>query len=127
MSTLTIKEMLASGKTPDDLLKEINQAKRELEQERKEKEREAAKQKEHAEKVAAARDKVVQAMKEYSKLLYGVEPDITLMDGFNKDLKSIENEIEDGTIICLPDTGFYFIKLNDKFTELGNLKMKGLR
>ena len=48
------------------------------EQEKKEKE------------VAAAREKVVQAMKEYSKLIYGVEPDIKIMDNFNNDLAEIE-------------------------------------
>lgn len=83
---MTIKEMLKSGKTPDDLLKEINQAQREIDAEK----RKAAEQEKKEKAVAAAREKVVQAMKEYSKILYGVEPDITLMDGFNKDLAEIE-------------------------------------
>lgn len=86
MSTLTIKEMLKSGKTPDDLLREINQAQREIEAEKKK----AAEQEKKNKEVAAAREKVVQAMKEYSKVMYGVEPDITLMDDFNKDLEKIE-------------------------------------
>ena len=78
--------MLESGKTPDDLLKEINQAQREIEKEKKA----AAEQEKKNKAVAAAREKVVQAMKEYSKVMYGVEPDITLMDDFNKDLEKIE-------------------------------------
>ena len=78
--------MLKSGKTPDDLLKEINQAQREIDAEK----RKATEQEKKEKAVAAAREKVVQAMKEYSKILYGVEPDITLMDGFNKDLAEIE-------------------------------------
>lgn len=78
--------MLESGKTPDDLLKEINQAQREIEKEKKA----AAEQEKKNKEVAAAREKVVQAMKEYSKVMYGVEPDITLMDDFNKDLAEIE-------------------------------------
>lgn len=86
--------MLRNGATPDDLLKEINKAQRELDAEKKaeqEKEKKAA-------KVAAAREKVVQAMKEYSKEMYGVEPDITLMDNFNKDLKDIENAVKPITV-----------------------------
>ena len=90
MSTLTIKEMLKSGKTPEELVREINSAKRELdkeaEQEKKKKEAAAAREKQ----VQIARQKVVDAMKEYSKVLYGVEPDIKLMDSFNSDLKEIE-------------------------------------
>lgn len=86
MSTLTIKDMLLSGKTPDDLLKEINQAQREIDAEKKK----AAEQEKKNKEVAAAREKVVQAIKEYSKVMYGVEPDITLMDNFNKDLAAIE-------------------------------------
>ena len=78
--------MLESGKTPDDLLKEINQAQCEIEKEKKA----AAEQEKKNKAVAAAREKVVQAMKEYSKVMYGVEPDITLMDDFNKDLEKIE-------------------------------------
>lgn len=78
--------MLLSGKTPDDLLKEINQAQREIDAEKKK----AAEQEKKNKEVAAAREKVVQAMKEYSKVMYGVEPDITLMDDFNKDLEKIE-------------------------------------
>ena len=77
---MTIKDMLKAGKTPEELMKEINDAQREL---TREKDKEKA--------VAAARQKVVDAMKEYSKLLYGREPDIRLMDNFNKDLKDVEN------------------------------------
>lgn len=86
--------MLRNGATPDDLLKEINKAQRELDAEKKaeqEKEKKAA-------KVAAAREKVVQAMKEYSKEMYGVEPDITLIDNFNKDLKDIEKAVKPITV-----------------------------
>ena len=91
---MTIKDMLRNGATPDDLLKEINKAQRELdaekaaEQEKKEKEK----------RVAAAREKVVQAMKEYSKEMYGMEPDITLMDNFNKDLTKIEQAVKPVTV-----------------------------
>ena len=78
--------MLKAGKTPDELLKEINQAQREIDAEKK-----AAVEQEKKEKaVAAAREKVVQAMKEYSKVMYGVEPDVKLMDNFNSDLAEIE-------------------------------------
>lgn len=83
---MTIKEMLKSGKTPDELLKEINQAQREIEAEKKK----AVEQEKKEKEVAAAREKVVQAMKEYSKVLYGVDPDVKLMDGFNSDLAEIE-------------------------------------
>lgn len=86
VSTLTIKEMLLSGKTPDDLLKEINKAQREIDAEKKA----AAEQEKKEKEIAAAREKVVQAMKEYSKLIYGVEPDIKIMDNFNNDLAEIE-------------------------------------
>ena len=87
MSTLTIKEMLKSGKSVNDLYKEISDAQREIDAEK----RKAAEQEKKEKAVAAAREKVVQAMKEYSKILYGVEPDIKLMDNFNKDLAEIEN------------------------------------
>lgn len=83
---MTIKEMLKAGKTPQDLLKEINDAQREIDAEKKK----VAEQEKKEKAVAAAREKVVQAMKEYSKVLYGVEPDITIMDGFNNDLAEIE-------------------------------------
>lgn len=86
MSTLTIKDMLLSGKTPDDLLKEITKAQREIEADKKK----AAEQEKKEKEVAAAREKVVQAMKEYSKIMYGVEPDVKLMDNFNSDLAEIE-------------------------------------
>jgi len=86
VSTLTIKEMLKAGKTPEELIKEINDATREIDAEKKK----AVEQEKKNKEVAAAREKVIQAMKEYSKILYGVEPDITLMDGFNKDLAEIE-------------------------------------
>lgn len=78
--------MLKAGKTPEDLIKEINDATREIDAEKKK----AAEQEKKNKEVAAAREKVIQAMKDYSKVLYGVEPDITLMDGFNKDLAEIE-------------------------------------
>ena len=78
--------MLKSGKTPDDLLKEITKAQREIEAEKKE----AAEQEKKSKEVAVAREKVVQAMKEYSKVLYGVDPDVKLMDNFNSDLAEIE-------------------------------------
>lgn len=86
MSTLTIKEMLLSGKTPDDLLKEITKAQREIDAEKAK----AAEQEKRKKEIAAAREKVVQAMKEYSKILYGVDPDVKLMDSFNSDLAEIE-------------------------------------
>ena len=78
--------MLKSGKTPDELLKEINQAQREIEAEKKK----AAEQEKKEKAVAAAREKIVQAMKEYSKVMYGVEPDIKLIDSLNSDLERIE-------------------------------------
>ena len=78
--------MLKAGKTPDDLLKEINKAQREIDAEKK-----AAVEQEKKEKaVAAARQKVIDAMKEYSRVLYGVDPDVKLMDNFNSDLAEIE-------------------------------------
>ena len=83
---MTIKEMLEAGKTPEDLYKEIHQAQREINAEKEA----AAKQEEKEKAVAAAREKVVQAMKEYSKVMYGVEPDVKLMDNFNSDLAEIE-------------------------------------
>ena len=83
---MTIKDMLKAGKTPEDLYKEINQAQREINAEKVA----AAKQEQKEKEVAAAREKVVQAMKEYSKIMYGVEPDVKLMDNFNSDLAEIE-------------------------------------
>ena len=90
MSTLTIKEMLKSGKTPEDLVREINKAYREIKTEEEEAKKKAAEQEKKEKAVAAAREKVVQAMKEYSKIMYGVEPDVKLMDSFNSDLAEIE-------------------------------------
>ena len=90
VSTLTIKEMLLNGKTPDDLLKEITKAQKEIDAEKKT----AAEQEKKEKEVAAAREKVVQAMKEYSTLIYGVEPDIKLMDNFNSDLAEIEKNVK---------------------------------
>ena len=87
---MTIKEMLQNGKTPDELIKEISAAQREITREKEEAQRKAEQEKKRSEAVAGARQKVVEAMKEYSKLLYGVEPDIKLMDSFNKDLAAIE-------------------------------------
>jgi hypothetical protein len=81
--------MLKGGKSPEDLIKEINDAQREINAEKKA----AAEQEEKEKKVAAAREKVVQAMKEYSTLIYGVEPDIKLMDNFNSDLAEIEKKV----------------------------------
>jgi hypothetical protein len=78
--------MLKSGKSVNDLYKEINDAQREIEAEKKK----AAEQEKRSKEVAAAREKVVQAMKEYSKIMYGVEPDVKLMDNFNSDLAEIE-------------------------------------
>ena len=78
--------MLKSGKTVNDLYKEISDAQREIDAEKKV----AAEQEKRKKEVAAAREKVVQAMKEYSKVLYGVDPDVKLMDSFNSDLKNIE-------------------------------------
>ena len=101
---MTIKEMLKNGKSPEDLIKEINDATREIKKE----EEAAARKKVEAEKkekeVAAARQKVVDAMKEYSKTLYGVDPDVKLMDNFNSDLAEIEKAskfitIDDNEII----------------------------
>ena len=101
---MTIKEMLKHGKSPEDLIKEINDATREIKKE----EEAAARKKVEAEKkekaVAAARQKVVDAMKEYSKTLYGVDPDVKLMDNFNSDLAEIEKAsklitIDDNEII----------------------------
>ena len=83
---MTIKDMLKSGKSVNDLYKEINDAQREIEAEKKA----AAEQEKREKEVAAAREKVVQAMKEYSKIMYGVEPDVKLMDNFNSDLAEIE-------------------------------------
>ena len=78
--------MLKSGKSVEDLCNEINQAQREIDAEKKK----AAEQEKKEKEVAAAREKVVQAMKEYSKIMYGVEPDVKLMDNFNSDLAEIE-------------------------------------
>ena len=78
--------MLKSGKSVEDLYKEINDAQREITAEKKK----AAEQEKREKEVAAAREKVVQAIKEYSKLVYGVEPDVKLMDDFNDDLAAIE-------------------------------------
>lgn len=86
MSTLTIKEMLKSGKSANELYKEITDAQREIDAEKKA----AVEQEKKSKEVAAAREKVVQAMKEYSKVLYGVDPDVKLMDNFNSDLAEIE-------------------------------------
>lgn len=83
---MTIKEMLLGGKTPDDLYKEIHQAQKEIDAEKKA----TAEQEKRKKEVAAAREKVVQAMKEYSKVLYGVDSDVKLMDNFNSDLAEIE-------------------------------------
>ena len=83
---MTIKDMLKSGKSVEDLCNEINQAQREIDAEKKK----AAEQEKKEKEVAAAREKVVQAMKEYSKIMYGVEPDVKLMDNFNSDLAEIE-------------------------------------
>ena len=83
---MTIKEMLKAGKTPEDLYKEIFQAQREINAEKIA----AAEQEKKEKAVAAAREKVVQAMKEYSKVMYGVEPDVELIDSFNSDLAEIE-------------------------------------
>ena len=44
MSTLTIKEMLKSGKTPDDLIREINNAQREIKAEEDAAKKKAAEQ-----------------------------------------------------------------------------------
>jgi hypothetical protein len=82
--------MLKGGKSPEDLIKEINDAQREINAEKKA----AAEQEKKEKKVAAAREKVVQAMKEYSTLIYGVEPDIKLMDNFNSDLAEIEKNVK---------------------------------
>ena len=82
--------MLKAGKTPEDLIKEINDATREIKKE----DEAAARKKAEAEKkekaIADARQKVVDAMKAYAKVLYGVEPDVKLMDDFNSDLAEIE-------------------------------------
>ena len=83
---MTIKDMLKSGKSVEDLYKEINDAQREINAEKKK----AAEQEKKEKEVAAAREKVVQAMKEYSKIMYGVEPDVKLMDNFNSDFAEIE-------------------------------------
>ena len=83
---MTIKDMLKSGKSVNDLYKEISDAQREIEAEKKK----AAEQEKKEKEIAAAREKVVQAMKEYSKIMYGVEPDVKLMDNFNADLAEIE-------------------------------------
>ena len=85
---MTIKEMLKNGKSPEDLIKEINDATREIKEEAAARKKAEAEKKERA--VAAARQKVVDAMKEYSKVLYGVDPDVKLMDNFNSDLAEIE-------------------------------------
>ena len=57
---------------------------------KQEKEKKKAEQEKKEKAVAAARQKVVDAMKEYSKVLYGVDPDVKLMDNFNSDLAEIE-------------------------------------
>ena len=87
---MTIKDMLKSGKSPEDLIKEITDAQREIKKEEEAAKRKAAEQEKKEKAVAAAREKVVQAMKEYSKIMYGVEPDVKLMDSFNSDLAEIE-------------------------------------
>ena len=80
--------MLKNGKSPEDLIKEINDATREIKEEAAARKKAEQEKKEKA--VAAARQKVVDAMKEYSKVLYGVDPDVKLMDNFNSELAEIE-------------------------------------
>ena len=90
---MTIKENMAEllkAYSPDEiyaLAKQEQERKKKAEAEEVKKKAEAAaKEKE----VASARQKVIDAMKEYSKVMYGVEPDVKLMDNFNADLASIE-------------------------------------
>ena len=82
--------MLKAGKTPEELIKEINDATREIKKE----DEAAARKKAEAEKkekaIVAARQKVIDTMKAYAKVLYGEEPDVKLMDDFNSDLAEIE-------------------------------------
>ena len=87
---MTIKEMLKAGKTPEELIKEINDATREIKKEDEAAAREKAEAEKREKAVAAARQKVVDAMKEYSRVLYGVDPDVKLLDNFNSDLAEIE-------------------------------------
>ena len=57
---MTIKDMLKSGKTPDDLIKEINNAQREINAEKNKREK--------------LKDEFVKAAINYYKALHGQEP-----------------------------------------------------
>ena len=84
------RRMLDAGRTPEEIYEIAKKKAAELKEEQEKAKRLAAEQKKKEKAVAGARIKVVEAMREYAKLIYGVEPDIKLMDAFNMDLERIE-------------------------------------
>jgi len=104
------RRMLDAGRTPEEIYEIAKKKAAEMKKEQEEAKKLAAEQKKKEKAVAGARAKVVEAMKEYSTLLYGVEPDIKLMDAFNADLKLIEQNAKGSSS-----------KEYDIFNELMNL------
>jgi len=103
---LTSKDMVSTllkSFTPDELQKYAERIIAEQEKEKKIEAEKKAEQERKKKAVAAARQKVVDAMKEYSKAMYGTEPDIKLMDNFNTDLAEIEKRFAELDNIGIDD------------------------
>lgn len=77
--TLTIKEMLQAGKTPQDLIKEINDAQREINAENNKREE--------------LKDAFVKACIEYYSAIYGREPEPEYVGFFVDRIEKAEKEI----------------------------------
>ena len=95
---MTSKDMVSAlleSFTPDELQRYAERIVAEQEKEKRIEAEKKAEQEKKKKAVAAARQKVVDAMKEYSKAMYGTEPDIKLMDSFNSDLAEIEKRFTD--------------------------------
>lgn len=76
--TLTIKEMLQAGKTPQDLIKEINDAQREINAEKNKREE--------------LKDNFIKAAIDYYKALYGREPAPEFVGQFVDRIEEAEKE-----------------------------------
>ena len=80
---MTIKEMLKSGKTPDDLIKEINEAQRELDNEQK-----------YAKEIDASRGRAVDAIVDHLDLITGSTLSDEDIESLYEELKNTFKDIE---------------------------------
>ena len=80
---MTIKEMLKSGKTPDDLIKEINEAQRELDNEQK-----------YAKEIDASRGSAIDAIVDYLDLITGSTLSDEDIESLYEELKNAFKDIE---------------------------------